>query len=107
MAQLSDAQRPIKQLASFPEYESYDAFVESKFDDEDFEVHPYELDALSYSLRTSTVKIRKRLADDGFSFARRQSGACRGVHSNDHDRWVNSGTHGGSGFSKDGNINIG
>jgi tRNA U34 5-methylaminomethyl-2-thiouridine-forming methyltransferase MnmC len=101
MSMINDATRDPKQLAEFPEYESVDAFIESKFADEDFDVYVWEVEALSYATKTSALTIRKRLTDEGFNMVRREaSGPRRGYTAWDNNRWAGNECKGGSGYEQ-------
>lgn len=98
---ISDATRTPEELATFPEYASVEAFIESKFADEDFDVHVWEVTALSYATKTSAVKIRQRLSDEGFTMAKREkSDPRRGYTAWDNNRWAGNECAGGSGWEQ-------
>lgn len=98
MSMIDDATRSPEELAEYPEYASVEAFIEAKFGDEDFDIHVWEVTALSYATRTSVLKIRKSLSDEGFTMVRREAGADRrGYTAWDNNRWAGNECRGGSG----------
>lgn len=98
MNMINDSTRDIHELVGFAEYASVDAFIDAKMSDEDFEVHVWEVDALSYSTRTSAITLRKRLSDEGFTMAKRAAAAPRrGYTAWDNNRWAGNECKGGSG----------
>jgi len=101
MSKIEDATRSPEELAGFPEYESVDAFIASKFADEDFDVHVWELTALSFATRTSALAIRKRLVAEGFNMVRREAASPRrGYTAWDNNRWAGNECAGGSGHEQ-------
>jgi len=99
MSTIDDSVKEPEELAEYPEYASLNAFIEAKFADEDFEIHVWEVTALSYATKISALKIRKRLTADGFHMVRRQviSGGRRGYTAWDNNRWAGNECKGGSG----------
>jgi hypothetical protein len=86
---------------SAPEYESVEAFVEYKMDDEDEEYDHEDLAALNYRLNRPIKEIRSELESFGLKLkGRAAEKKSRGFQSPDHDRWYGPGsdpTHGGGG----------
>ena len=98
MSTIDDSTRDPEELATYPEYASLEAFIASKFDDEDFEVHVWEVTALSYATKTSALTLRKRFTAEGFTMVRRQVNASRrGFNAWDNNRWAGNECKGGSG----------
>jgi len=98
---IHDSIRDLKELADFPEYASVDAFIESKFEDLDFDVHVWEVTALSYATRTSTLRLRERLAAEGFTMVpQKRADSGRGYTSWDNNRWAGNECKGGSGWEQ-------
>lgn len=99
---VSDSTRPVAETAAFPEFASLEAFLEAKWADEDFDVQPWELDALSLGARTSISRLVSALKAEGFAVLPRGGGAApvRGFKANPHNRWSASGNCGGSGHEQ-------
>jgi len=98
MSMINDSTRDVHELADFPEYASVQAFIDAKMADEDFDVHVWEVDALSYATRTSAITLRKRFTDEGFTLVKRATAAPRrGYTAWDNNRWAGNECKGGSG----------
>lgn len=98
---INDSTRTPEELAEYPEYASVDAFIEAKFEDEDFDVHVWEVTALSYATKTSALSIRKRLTAEGFAMVRREAASPRrGYTAWDNNRWAGNECAGGSGWEQ-------
>jgi len=103
-SRVETATLPVEQLVQFPEFENLEAFIESKFLDEDFDVHVWELRALSQTCQMTLLKLRGKLQDEGFSFVPQGiEKVVRGMLTGSHDRWYGPGScpsHGGSGWEQ-------
>lgn len=78
---------------SAPEYESVEAFVEYKIDDEDEEYDHEDLVALNYRLKRPIKEIRSELDSFGLGLKGRASEKkSRGFQSPDNDRWIYNAT---------------
>ena len=98
MSIIDDSTRAPEELATYPEYASVDAFIASKFADEDFDIHVWEVTALSYATRTSALALRARLVLDGFNMVKRVAAdPRRGYTAWDNNRWAGNECKGGSG----------
>ena len=84
-----------------PEYESIEEFVQYLLDeDRDWYDHR-DLQALSYSLRLSSHKVRAQLDDWGLHLVRREpEREVRGYSSWDENRWQGNPCGGGSGWEQ-------
>ena len=101
MSKIDDSTRTPEELATFPEYASVDAFIDAKFEDFDFDIHVWEVTALSYATRTSALSIRKRFTDEGFNMVRRDAERPRrGYTAWDNNRWAGNECKGGSGHEQ-------
>ena len=88
----------IAELAENPEYQSIEEFVTLLMDDDRKGFTHLELRALAMNLKVSGNKLRGELESYGLSLeVRPVVRRTRGFTANSHDRWVNSGCHGGSG----------
>jgi hypothetical protein len=88
----------IAELAEDPEYASVETFVQFCMDDDRDGFTHVELRALALNTKTSGSRVRAALEGYGLGLqAREVPKKTRGFTANSHDRWVNSGCHGGSG----------
>jgi hypothetical protein len=91
----------IHELAGNPEYASVEDFVLLCIEDERETFSHLELRAIALNMRCSGNKIRTDLEGYGLRLASRATEKpVRGFKANCHDRWVNSGNHGGSGHEQ-------
>jgi hypothetical protein len=88
----------IEELAENPEYATVESFIQFCVDDERVAFTHIELRALALNTKTSGSKVRTELEAKGLGLQVREiPRKTRGFTANSHDRWVNSGNHGGSG----------
>ena len=84
-----------------PEHESIESFVEYLCDEDLCSYTHEDLNKLMFVLRRSAQDVRLELETWGLTLVERpKERKVRGLNSNNHDRWVNSGCHGGSGYEQ-------
>lgn len=91
---------------TLPEFADFASFVEYLIEDDRSSYNHVELTALAENTQTLHQKLVKRLAVEGFELEKRaHEPRARGFKSNDHDRWIASPTHGGSGIDSRSGVN--
>lgn len=82
-------------------HENIEEFVEDLLGDDRTSFTYEEADGLGVALKCTTAKVIRELTAYGLTYeGRPKEKKVRGFTSNCHDRWQNSGCHGGSGWEQ-------